>query len=123
MWLKLYNITRSDEALVEKARRLVATKRKLRWLMLTYAVLFLGMSGYFTYLGIKKIEAMDQLTLGFVNGLAIAAVWASFGVLGAICLGKFLTGFEKDFRSEELLVQYHDRLRELGQLPENQEKL
>jgi len=56
--------------------------------------------------------------MGFVYGLALAVVWTSFGVLGAMCLGKFLVGVSSDFRSQELLVRYHDSLRDLGQLPE-----
>jgi hypothetical protein len=108
----------SDEAVVEKARRALAVKRKVRWVMLVYAAVFLGLSGYFTLVGVRKIENLDtdQLRMGFVYGLALAVVWTSFGVLGAICLGKFLVGFSSDFRPQELLVRYHDRLRDLGQL-------
>ena len=110
---------RADEAVVEKARRAVAIRKKLRWSMLLYAVMFLAISVYFTLVGIRKIENLDvdQLRVGFVYGLVLAVVWTSFGVLGAICLGKFLVGFDSDFRPQELLVCYHDRLRDLGQLP------
>ena len=110
----------TDEAVVDKARRVLANKKKLRWAMLVYATIFLGISGYFTSLGIQRIEDLDaqQLKTGFVVGLALAVVWTSFGVLGAICLGKFLVGFNNDFRQQELLVSYHDRLRDLGQLPD-----
>jgi hypothetical protein len=109
----------ADEAIVEKARRVLANRKQLRWSMLVYAVMFLGISIYFTLVGIGKIEKvdMDQLRMGFVFGLVLAVVWTSFGVLGAICLGKFLVGFSSDFRAQELLVCYHDRLRDLGQLP------
>lgn len=107
----------SDEAVVEKARRLVEGKQRIRWLMLSYAVIFLGFAGYCTVLGIRKVEDMDQLSLGFVFGLTLAVVWTSFGLLGAVCLGKFLVGVRGDFRAEDLLVRYHDRLRDLGQLP------
>ena len=86
--------------------------------MLGYAAVFLGLTGYFTILGIKKIEALEQLSLGFIYGLTLAVVWTSFGILGGVCLGKFIIGLNKDFRVEELLVQYHDRLRDLGQLPD-----
>ena len=54
---------------------------------------------------------------GFVYGLAMAVAWVSFGVIGGLCLGKFLTGFRGDFRLQELVVSYHDRLRDLGRLP------
>jgi heme/copper-type cytochrome/quinol oxidase subunit 2 len=113
-------VLQSDEQIVDKARRILAAKDKIRWIMLLYAVLFLGISGYFTLVGIRKIENLDaeQLKMGFVYGLALAVVWTSFGVLGAICLGKFLVGFGNDFRPQELLVRYHDQLRDLGQIPD-----
>jgi hypothetical protein len=112
--------TQTDEAVVEKARRLLAAQRRVRWIMLLYAAMFLGLSGYFTLAGIQKIETSDadQLSMGFVYGLALAVVWTSFGLLGALCLGKFLVGFSGDFRTQELLVRYHDRLRELRDLPD-----
>jgi len=111
-------VAQTDEAVVDKARRVLALKRKLRWVMLGYATIFLGISGYFTSLGIQRIENLDakQLKMGFLSGVALAVVWTSFGVMGAICLGKFLAGFNNDFRQQELLVSYHDRLRDLGQL-------
>ena len=88
--------------------------------MLLYAVMFLGLCGYFTLAGIRKIENLDgeQVSLGFVYGLALAVVWTSFGIMGGVCLGKFLVGFRGDFRQQELLVCYHDRLRDLGCLPD-----
>lgn len=112
-------VGRTDEEIVEKARRAVAAKGTFRWVVLLYAGLFLGLSGYFTVAGVRKIEALDaeQLKMGFIYGLALAAVWTSFGVMGAICLGKFLIGFDRDIRPQELLIRYHDRLRDLGQLP------
>lgn len=112
--------TQSDKEVVDKARRVVAAQRKGRWVMLLYAAMFLGMCGYCTLAGIRKIENLDaeQLRLGFVFGLALAVVWTSFGIMGGLCLGKFLAGFRSDFRQQELLVCYHDRLRDLGRLPD-----
>lgn len=108
----------SDEVVVDKARQVVAAKGKVRWIVLLYAALFLGLCGYFTLAGIRKIENLDaeQAKLGFVYGLALAIVWTSFGVLGGLCLGKFLAGFRNDYRQQELLIRYHDRLRDLGHL-------
>ena len=108
----------SDQQVVERARRVVAANGRLRWLMLLYAVLFLGMCGYCTVAGIRKIESLDQLSLGFAYGLAMAVAWMTFGIAGALCLGKFLTGLQGDFRLQEMLVAYHDRLHDLGQLPD-----
>lgn len=105
---------------IERSRRIVAARGKMRLAMLIYAAVFLSLCGYFTWVGIRKIESLDseQLKGGFVYGLALAVVWTSFGVVGGLCLGKFLTGFRGDFRFHELLIRYHDRLRDLGQLPE-----
>jgi hypothetical protein len=99
---------------------MLAAKGRFRWIMLLYAALFLGLAGYCTVAGIRKIGALgaEQVSMGFVYGLALAVVWTSFGLLGALCLGKFLVGFSRDFRTQELLVRYHDRLRDLGQLPD-----
>lgn len=119
------SVAESDEAVVDRARRVVVSKRKARWLMLFYAIFFLGFCGYFTAVGIRKIDSMDaeQLKLGFIYGVAMAVTWTSFGLVGGLCLGKFLSGFQNDFRLQELLVSYHDRLRELGQLPDEKENL
>jgi len=56
----MQRVTQSDEEVVEQARRVVNAKRKLRWVMLLYAVLFLGLCGYFTVAGIRKIERSDE---------------------------------------------------------------
>lgn len=119
------SVPQSDEEIVERARRIVAAKGKLRWVVLLYAGLFLGLSCYFTVAGVRKIEGLDpeQLKMGFIYGLALAVVWTSFGLLGGICLGKFLVGFDRDFRPQELLIRYHDRLRDLGQLADGQDSL
>jgi ABC-type transporter Mla maintaining outer membrane lipid asymmetry permease subunit MlaE len=79
------------------------------------------MCGWCTLVGIRRIESLDgeQLTTGFVYGLAMAIVWTSFGLMGGLFLGKFLAGVGNDFRLQELTVLYHDRLRDLGQLPDS----
>ena len=116
----MQRVIQSDKEVVDKARRVVAAKGRARWITLLYAVMFLGLCGYFTLAGIRRIENLDaeQVRLGFVYGLALAIVWTSFGIMGGLCLGKFLLGFRGEVRWEELLVSYHDRLRDLGQLPE-----
>jgi hypothetical protein len=114
----MQRVKQSDEELVDKARRIVAARGRLRWAMLIYAGVFLGMCGYFTVAAVRKIESLNELTMGFVFGLALAVVWMTFGIMGGLCLGKFLAGVQSDVRSQELLVSYHDRLRDLGQLPE-----
>src|SRR5206468_13037850 len=101
--------------------RVVVAGRSLRWFPLIYAVSFLGLAFYCTVKGVRKNQGLEeeQLRLGFVYGLALAVVWTTFGFLGAICLGKFLTGFKNartEYRVQELLVEYHDRLRDQGLL-------
>lgn len=114
----------TDEAVVERARQCIAAKRRLRWGMLINAAFYLGFSGYCTFLGVQKVEGLEeeQLQSGFVYGLALAVFWTSFGLIGAVFLGKFLVGFKKDFRTQELLVRYYDRLRELDALEETGNK-
>jgi hypothetical protein len=110
----------SDAAVVERAKRALAGKRKARWMMLLNAAFFLGCCVYFTFVGIGKIENLepDQLSKGFMFGLALAVIWTSFGIIGALFLGLALVPFSSDFRTQELLIKYHDRLRSLGQLPD-----
>ncbi len=116
------HVEQFDRSIVEKARQLIAGKRKMRWSMLFYALAFLGICVYFAVALLGKIEALDgQVGMGFVYGFAMAVAWMFFGIIGAFCLGKFASGFEKDFRLQELLVGYHDRLCELGQLPEQKQ--
>ena len=117
--MKMSRKTETDEAVVEKARRVVAASGRLRWVMLIYAVMPLGLTIYATLAGIRKVDQLgaEQMSLGFVYGLALAVVWTTFGLMGALCLGKFLVGFNGDLRAQALLVRYYDRLRDLGELP------
>jgi hypothetical protein len=110
---------KSDEFIVEHARLALLSKEKARWIVLIYALVFLGCCGWSTVACIHKIEnwEIQRLEMGFVYGVTLALLWMTLGVAGALCLGKFLRGFDNDFRTEELLVRYHDRLRDLGQLP------
>lgn len=115
----------TDETVVDRARHIVTAGRSIRWFPLFYAVMFLGLSFYFTIKAARKIEAGDeeQLKLGFFYGLALAVVWTTIGLLGAICLGKFLIGIRNstsEFRTQELLVKYHDRLRDHGLLEKSE---
>jgi hypothetical protein len=117
------SVGQTDEDIVDRARRIVAAKGKFRWGMLLYAGLFLGFSGFFSVAGVRKIEALDteQLKMGFIYGLSLAVVWTTFGIAGAICLGKVLVGFDRDVCQQQLLLRYHDRLRDLGQLPDKRD--
>ena len=107
--------TETDEAVVERARRAIAQKRKLRWGILAYGVLFLGFCFWAGSKVIERLEGLSQqeVTAGFVAGFGLAITCATFGVVGGLCIAKFLVGFDGEFRSRELLVRYYDRLREV----------
>lgn len=119
MRLQAQNRPEPDEIIVERARRALAAKKQVRWTVFIYALLLLGCCGWATLACLHKIEnwELQRLEMGFVHGVSLALLWLTLGVAGALCLGKFLRGFENDFRREELLARYHDRLRDLGQLP------
>jgi hypothetical protein len=111
----------SDSMLVENARRLVADARKIRWLMLVFAVVFFVTLGYWHISGTRKIEETSDgpYKSGFAFGVVFTIGYMTLSLGGAAFLAKFLTGFARDFRPFQLLVSYHDRLRELGQLPDD----
>ena len=113
---KALSLEEADEALVERTRKFVAEKRKVqrtvRWLMLLDGLLLIGFAGWFTLKSVRKFQ-LEQLTEGFVYGAALAVVWFIFGVPGGVCLANFLDGLQGAYRSQELLIQYHDRIREL----------
>lgn len=112
--------TLSDHEVVARARRALSTKVKLRWFLLGYAFFLWGSCGYFTSLAVRKMEHWDlkYLTPSFIYGASFGLVLATFGIMGSLFLAKFLTGLRNDFRLQELVVTYHDRLRDLGQLPD-----
>ena len=111
-----------DEKVVARARKRLTVMTKWRWGMLGYGVVFLAVATYPTIRTIIKLESLDepQLTTGFVVGVGLGILWMTFGLLGGLCVAKFLAGLEKDCREPELLVRYYDRLRELGELPAGQ---
>lgn len=57
------------------------------------------------------------MTTGFATGIFLGLIGLFFGLLGAIGVARSVTGFKGHLRSQELLVAYHDRLRDLGALP------
>src|SRR5262249_32906574 len=70
---------------------------------------------------VQKLEKQDsiQLSAGFFTGVALGFMCTTLGALGAILVAKSTSGFQGSLRSSELLVTYHDRLRELRPLPED----
>jgi hypothetical protein len=111
----------TDEELVEKIRAFIAERRKLRWYRLIYGVALLALCISLVVTIVQKLERQDstQLTVGFFAGIGLAFFCVTLGTFGAILLAKSGTGFPGGMRSSELLVTYHDRLRELRALPED----
>ena len=60
----------------------------------------------------KKLETLggEELTEGFVAGFALCIVAVFFGMTGAICIGKFLSGFGEEYQVHELLIKLSERL-------------
>jgi hypothetical protein len=112
--------TLNDKQLIENVRALLAERKRLRWYRLAFgvALLVLYISG--TLEVVHRLEKQDSLqpTRGFLIGMALAFFFTTFGLFGAILLAKSRSGFQNAMRSQKLLVTYHDRLRELHELPE-----
>jgi uncharacterized membrane protein len=111
----------TDEQLVEKARALLAERKKLRWHRLICGVALLAICIWMVVDVVQKLEKQDsmQLTVGFFMGIGLAFLCATIGIVGAVLLAQSRSGFQGDMRSRELLVTYHDRLRELQAMPAN----
>jgi len=107
--------TETDEAVVERARRARAVGRRLRWNMLLLACMFLGLCGWWALKVVDRLDRLgpEEVSEGFVAGFALGIACSTLGVIGGLYLAKFLIGFSGDFRAQELLVRYHDRLRKL----------
>jgi len=110
----------SDEQLVEKARGLLAERKNLRWYRLACGVALLGVCISVILEVVQKFEKQDsiQLSTGFFTGIGLAFLCTTLGLVGAILLAQSKSGFRRAMRSRELLVSYHDRLRELRELPD-----
>jgi len=102
----------SDELLVEKARKQLRNETGLRWAILALGGLFLWMCYFAFSMIFQKIDQLgqDQVTVGFVAGFSLSFTCATFGVLGGLCIAKFIQGFAIDTQRSKLLVKYHDRL-------------
>ena len=114
------NDKRSDKELVEKARQLLIRRRKDRWAYLVLGLVGIGACILESMKVAAKLDNPDSIQLGrgFGAGIALALIWITCGVLGATFLAMSGSGFRSGgMRSRELLVCYHDRLRELKALP------
>ena len=108
-----------DEVLVENARKFLAERRKLRWLNLFLGSVGVGFSICESLLVVRRLALQQSIELGagFFTGVGLALIWTTCGIMGATFLAKAYSGFRQGTRPQELLVRYHDRLRELGELP------
>jgi len=104
-----------ERAIVERARRVVETKKKMRWGILGVGILFLGISIYWVYQILSKLDNIspEEISEGFFYGLALLVLANSFGIMAAICIGKFLVGMDSDYKLEDLVVKYHDEIQKL----------
>jgi hypothetical protein len=111
----------SDEELVEKARALLGERKKFRWYRLVYGIALVGVCIYLVAEVVQKFEKQDslQMSLGFFTGIGLAFLSTTIGVVGAALLAISHSGFSRAMRTRELLVSYHDRLRELRALPDD----
>jgi hypothetical protein len=109
----------TDEELVEKVRAFLAERKRLRWYRLIGGVALLALCISLVVTIVQKLEKQDsqQLIGGFCAGVALGFMCTTFGAFGAILLAKSGSGFQHGMRLNELLVTYHDRLRELRALP------
>lgn len=110
--------SKNDEAIIEEARKLISDNSRNRRNMLICGIIFIGFAIFLTFSAIHKLEEFkpEELKIGFIYGFALGVIWVFFGIIGAMFLGKFFNSCGADFRKHELLIMYHDRLRELGQL-------
>jgi len=104
-----------ERAIVERARRVVEMKKKMRWRILVTGIIFLGISIYWVCQTLSKLDNIppEEISEGFFYGLALLALANSFGIMAAICIGKFLVGMDSDYKLEELVVKYHDEIQKL----------
>src|SRR5262249_5602422 len=109
-----------DEALVESIRRLCIDRRKLRRGRFLSGSALIALSIVLTAMVVRKIgsQGTAELGWGFFTGIFLAFLCSTSGFLGAFLLAKALSGFDGGLRMQELLVRYHDRLHELGALPD-----
>jgi hypothetical protein len=113
--------TLTDEELVEKVRAFIAERSRLRWYRLICGLALLGVCISLVVEFVQKFEKQDsiQLSAGFFGGVGLGFMCTTIGALGAILLAKSSSGFRGSMRTSELLITYHDRLRELRALPED----
>jgi hypothetical protein len=106
------SLTREEEAIVERAKRAVQNKGKLRRIPLLFGIMMIFLAVRATLQITKKLETLgaEELTEGFVAGLALCIVAVFFGITGAICISKFLSGFGEEYQTHELLIKLSERL-------------
>ena len=108
------NLTREEEAVVERAKLAVQNKGKRRAIPLVFGVMMIFLAVRATLQITKKLETLggEELTEGFIAGFALCIVAVFFGITGAICIGKFLSGFGEEYEVQELLIKLSKRLDE-----------
>ncbi|OGV70340.1 MAG: hypothetical protein A2283_07820 [Lentisphaerae bacterium RIFOXYA12_FULL_48_11] len=107
--------TETEEAIVARARQVLKSHQQAQWLVLALAILMLGFCMWCFLKLMDRLSAdnVAPLTQGFVEGFALAFVMSTFGIIGVLCLVRFLHGTLPDTKMFALLVKYHDENEEL----------
>jgi hypothetical protein len=105
-------LTREEEAIVERSRLVVQNKGKRRMIPLIFGISMIFLALQMTLKIVTKLETLggEELTQGFVAGLALCIVTVLFGFTGALCIGKFLAGMGEEYDVHELLIKLSERL-------------
>ncbi len=92
---KIKNI---EEEIIETARKQLQKETEIRWIVLVLGSIFLGVCFYALSILIKKLDqlGLEQITAGFIAGFSLSFTCATFGILGGICIAKFIQGFAID---------------------------
>jgi hypothetical protein len=106
----------SDEAFIEQLRRARQRRRRWRWASLTGAVAFAGLTATGLYLlnGFAAFPGGSEASKNALNiGTALGFSTGIFGVLCLYLVWQFVSDTVGD-RRENLLIAYHDQLKEAG---------
>jgi hypothetical protein len=75
-----------------------------------WGITICGFAVFFAHKLYIRTANLEGISEGFLFGLTLCILTTSFGFLGALCIGKSLSGFDKDFKDYELLIKLHEQL-------------
>ena len=105
-------LTKEEQAIVERSKLIVQTKGKRRLIPLILGIAMIFMALKATWELTDKLENLGgkELCEGFIAGFFLSIIVVLFGFTGALCIGKFLSGFEDEYLAHELLIKLSERL-------------